>query len=59
MRKKIEEYVIDLDNEINRCILWIEEHMNSETSIISKMEVRIQTLLEVKNDLQSRLDELI
>lgn len=59
MRKKIEEYVIDLDDEINRCILWIEEHMKSESSIISKMEVRIQTLLEVKNDLQSRLDELI
>lgn len=56
---KIKEYVIELDNEIDRCILWVEEHMNRKACIVSKMEGRIQALTEVKNDLQSRLDELI
>lgn len=59
MREKIEEYIIELDNEIDRCVFWVEEHMNSEACIVSKMEGRIQALTEVKNDLCSKLEELI
>jgi hypothetical protein len=59
MRKKIEEYIVELDNEIDRCYLWLEEHLSSEASIVSEMEGRIKALMDVKNDLQSRLDELI
>ena len=58
MRKKIEEYVVELDNEIDRCYLWLEEHMYAEACIVSEMEGRIHALTEVKSDLQSRLDEL-
>lgn len=59
MRKKIEEYIVELDNEIDRCYLWLEEHLYAEACIVSAMEGRINALMEVKNDLQSRLEELI
>jgi hypothetical protein len=59
MRKKIEEYIVELDNEIDRCYLWLEEHLSSEACIVSEMEGRIRALMDVKNDLQSWLDELI
>ena len=59
MEKKIEEYIVELDNEIDRCYLWLEEHMSAEACIVSEMEGRIRALMDVKNDLQSRLDELI
>ena len=59
MRKKIEEYIVELDNEIDRCYLWLEEHLYAEACIVSAMEGRIKALMEVKNDLQSRLEELI
>ena len=59
MRKKIEEYIVELDTEIDRCYLWLEEHLYAEACIVSEMEGRIKTLMEVKNDLRSRLEELI
>jgi len=58
MRKKIEEYVAELDNEIDRCYLWLEEHMYGEACAVSAIEGRIHALIEVKNDLQCRLDEI-
>lgn len=59
MRKKIEEYIVALDTEIDRCYLWLEEHLYAEACIVSAMEGRIKALMEVKNDLRSRLEELI
>ena len=59
MREKVEEYIQTLDAEIDRCSLWLEENMNGYACAVSSMESRIQTLAQVKNDLQSRLDELI
>lgn len=59
IRKKIEEYLIDLDYEIDICIRWCHEHLHSDSDGVSKMQVRIQTLLEVRNDLQGILDEVI
>lgn len=59
MREKIREYIGELDEEISRCMNWIEEHMNGETCEVSAMEMRAKTLMEVKNDLECRLEELI
>ena len=59
MRGKIREYISELDAEYDRCMDWIEEHMDSEACQVSTMEMRAKTLMEVKNDLQSRLEELV
>lgn len=59
MRDKVKEYINELDSEIQRCIDWVEQNMNSEACKVAAMECRIQTLEEVKNDLKSRLEEVI
>ena len=59
MREKIREYMSELDAEYDRCMDWIEEHMNGEVCQVSAMEMRAKTLNEVKNDLQSRLEGLV
>lgn len=59
MREKVREYIDELDVEIDRCIEWVEEHMDGEACQVSAMEMRAKTLNEIKNDLQSRLEELV
>ena len=59
MREKVMEYISELDAEYDRCMDWIEEHMNGEACQVSAMEMRAKTLMEVKNDLESRLEELV
>ena len=59
MREKVRGYIDELDEEIERCMDWIEEHMNGEACQVSAMEMRAKTLMEVKNDLQGRLEELV
>ena len=59
MREKVREYISELDAEYNRCMDWIEEHMDGEACQVSVMEMRAKTLMEVKNDLEGRLEELI
>ena len=59
MREKVKEYISELDAEYDRCMTWIEEHMDGEACQVSAMEMRVNTLMEVKNDLQGRLEELI
>ena len=59
MREKIREYISELDLEYDRCMERVEEHMNDEACQVSAMEMRTKTLMEVKNDLQSRLEELV
>ena len=59
MREKVIEYIGELDEEIDRCMDWIEEHMDGEACQVSAMEMRVKTLMEVKNDLKSRLEELV
>lgn len=60
MREKVKEYISELDVEINRCHRLAEQNMNDEaTTVAEMMVVRVQTLTEVKNDLQGRLEELI
>ena len=38
---------------------WNEEHMNCKTNQVSAMEMRAKTLTKKKNDLESRLEELV
>lgn len=59
MREKVREYISELDAEYDRCIDWIEEHMNGDACQVTVMEMRAKTLMEVKNDLEGRLEELI
>ena len=59
MREKVREYIDELDAEYNRCTDWIEDHMDGEACQVSAMEMRVKTLMEVKNDLQGRLEELV
>ena len=59
MREKVREYISELDAEYDRCMDWIEEHMAGEACQVSAMEMRAKTLMEVKNDLQGRLEELV
>ena len=59
MREKIREYISELDAEYDKCMEWIEENMDGEACQVSTMEMRAKTLMEVKNDLESRLEELI
>ena len=59
MREKVKEYISELDAEYDRCMDWIEEHMNGEACQVSAMEMRAKTLMEVKNDLENRLEELV
>ena len=59
MREKVREYISELDAEYDRCTDWIEEHMNGEACQVSAMEMRAKNLMEVKNDLENRLEELV
>ena len=59
MREKVREYISELDTEYDRCMDWIEEHMNGDACQVTAMEMRAKTLNEVKNDLQGRLEELV
>ena len=55
MREKIKEYISELNVEIERCHKLAEQNMN----VTELMMVRTETLTEVKNDLQGRLEELV
>lgn len=60
MREKVEEYIKELDLEIARCCKLAEQNMQHESSVLTEIMVaRAQVLGEVKNDLQSRLEELV
>jgi len=59
LEMKIREYISELEEEIERCILLWKEDMDSEVRKATALESRIQTLTEVKNDLESRLNEVL
>ena len=67
MREKVREYISELDVEIDRCVDEAENILAAigdydekpmPTNYI-RLEERAKVLGEVKNDLQSRLEELI
>ena len=61
MRKKVREYIDELNEEISRCEKLYEEvsidYSNPTRSLV--IQCRIETLSQVKNDLESRLEELV
>lgn len=70
MRKKVAEYIKELEMEIDRCEKFlVERYSEPEKETVEGrqndkienkiIESRIQTLNQVKGDLQSRLEELI
>lgn len=60
MREKIREYINELDTEINKCENELQKYYknNGDIGVIS-MQNRIQVLIEVKNDLLGRMEEVI
>lgn len=59
MREKIKEYIGELDTEIKRLEVQLEEHMDDEACIVTGIESRLNAIIEVKNDLLGRLEEVI
>ena len=67
MREKIKEYISELDAEIDRCIGQAKSILSAiggyDGSPIPlnyiKLVERAEVLMEVKNDLEGRLEELI
>lgn len=58
MREKVKEYISELDMEIDRCEQEAVNHSDSKIDYLEYM-VRLETLVQVKSDLQSRLEELV
>ena len=61
MREKIIEYIGELDTEIDRLESDLEKQMtyNVEVCKVSATESRLNAIIEVKNDLLGRLEEVI
>lgn len=60
MREKIKEYIGELDAEIGRCENELQKYYKSNGDIgVISMQNRIQVLVEVKNDLLGRLEEVV
>ena len=70
MRGKVRKYISKLDVEIDKLDKVLEdmmtepeketvEQVQKDKIVYENIKSRVQTLMEVKNDLESRLDELI
>ena len=61
MREKVREYISELDEEISRCEnLYEEESVDySDPTRSLAIQCRIETLVQVKCDLENRLEELV
>lgn len=61
MREKIREYINELDMEIDRLESDLEKQMNYdiEACKVTATESRLNAIIEVKNDLLGRLEEVI
>lgn len=61
MREKIKEYISELDTEIDRLESDLENQMtyNVEACKVTETESRLNTIIEVKNDLLGRLEEVV
>ncbi len=60
MREKVKEYIDEIDVELNRCRSWLNDNREKLGSVsFERMYGRINALMEVKNDLQSRLEEFV
>lgn len=61
MREKIKEYIDELDAEIGRLESDLEKQMtyNVEACKVTATESRLNAIIEVKNDLLGRLEEVV
>lgn len=61
IREKVKEYIGELDTEIDRLESDLEKQMtyNVEACKVTETESRLNTIIEVKNDLLGRLKEVI
>ena len=61
MREKIKEYIGNLDTEIDRLESELEEQItySVEAYKVTATESKLNALIEVKNDLLGRLEEVI
>lgn len=61
MREKVREYISELEEEISRCEkLYEDVSVNfSDPTRSLAIQCRIETLSQVKGDLESRLEELV
>lgn len=61
MREKIKEYINELDTEIDRLESDLEKQMtySVEACKVTATESRLNAIIEVKNDLLGRLEEVI
>lgn len=61
MREKIKEYINELETEIDRLESDLEKQMiyNVEACKVTAIESRLNAIIEVKNDLLGRLEEVI
>lgn len=59
MREKIKEYIEELEEQIDIHEKWLIKHQNADTKEEFIVKGSLATLVEVKGDLQNRLDELI
>lgn len=61
MRDKVREYIGELDTEIDRLESDLEKQMtyNVEACKVIATESRLNAIIEVKNDLLGRLEEMI
>lgn len=61
MREKIKEYISELDTEIDRLESDLEKQItyNAEACKVSATESKLNAIIEVKNDLLERIEEVI
>lgn len=59
IREKIKEYIDELNVEIKRLEGELIEMSDSDLNIVSGTEIKLETLVNIKNDLFGRLDEVI
>lgn len=66
MRNKVSEYIEELKDEHDKCVAEMGMKINDSYEInfpnaftVREMTVRVQTIQEVINDLESRLAELV
>ena len=70
MREKVKEYISELDVEIDKLDKVLEDmitepeketvqQVQKDKIVYENIKSRVQTLMEVKNDLQGRLEELV
>lgn len=61
MREKVEEYIVELNEEIDRCEEIYKGILSGfyDLKRILTIKSRIETLTQVRDDLESRLEELV